>query len=72
MPYTILTVRLTADNVADTFQPGDAFTDDPTFGIVKSARVGFRGDDYAMITNTDGMRDMFGLPQTVRITRVTI
>lgn len=72
MSHTIITVRLTADNIDTVFRPGDAFTDDPTFGIVKSARLGFRGDDYAMIYNTGGMRDQFGLPQTVRITRVAI
>ena len=73
MSYNIVTVRLTADNIDSVFQPGDAFTDDPEFGTIGSAGTGFLGRDYAMIVNArqDDMTTI-GLPQTVRLTRVTV
>lgn len=71
MSYNLITVRLTADNIDTAFRPGDTFTDDPGFGVVRSARLTRDGYDNAKIY-TDRDSDILGLPSTVRITRVTI
>lgn len=64
------TVRLTADNIDTELLPGDVFTDDPEFGIVKSHRPMRDGSGDAMVYTTASFeRDVMGLPQTVRITR---
>lgn len=63
------TVRLTVDNVTDELLPGDRFADDPAFGTVRHVRVTHDGYGNAMIYNTDGWSDVFGLPQTVTIIR---
>jgi hypothetical protein len=62
------TLRLTNDNIDTALEVGDVFADDPEFGAVRSARP-VRDGSAAMVYNTGGGRDVFGLPQTVRIIR---
>lgn len=64
-----ITFRLTKDNLDD-LHAGDVFVEDREFGPVRSARMGVHSDDYAMISSTTGMRDAFGIPQTVTVERV--
>ena len=67
------TVRLTADNIDTELLPGDRFADDPDFGTVKSHRPAIMapGEPAAQMVYTTASfkKDIFGLPQTVRIIR---
>lgn len=69
MATAIHTVRLTPDNIDTELLPGDRFADDLSFGVVQSHRPMRDGSTDAMVYNTDGSRDVFGIPQTVRIVR---
>lgn len=65
----IIELRLTDDNVTTQLRPGDVFTDDDELAPVKSVRLSHDGQRDARITFMDGVTDILGLPQTVRITR---
>lgn len=61
-------VRLTVENITTALRPGDVFTGED-LPPVKSARVTVDGFNDARVYFTDGTSDIFGLPQTVEITR---
>jgi hypothetical protein len=65
MSTEIITLRLTDDNVESALKIGDAFTDDPEFGVILSVRVITAGAKIF----TDRDSDTLGLPQTVRVSR---
>ena len=73
MSHVIQTVRLTADNIETVFRPGDVFTDDREFGVIRTAfPMADTGSEAVGFVVTDRDSDYFGLPQTVRLTRVAI
>lgn len=66
-------LSLRATNIREVFQPGDIIVDAEELGQVVSARmtVHQNGTAFVYFMGGDAYKEMFGIPQTIRVLRET-